>query len=193
MDEQAPLDETVLWIAAVIHPVDAAQIFHGAEPGVGGRRHLGAGQADGLGHPLGGARVGREQAEPVGRAGPPGEFGPKRAFGPQALEESGYGHGIVAEPRHVADAQHVGLGFLFAGKATERERGTERGALPEQPVAGEDAERVETDPRGERGAIALRGVAGGEVADLVGDDAGELRLVVGQRHEARGDVDIATG
>ena len=39
--------------------------------------------------------------------------------------------------------------------------------------------------------VALRAVAASDVADLVAQDASELGLVVGERHQPAGDIDIA--
>ena len=60
-------------------------------------------------------------------------------------------------------------------------------------VIDDRAEDCRAEAGDEAVAVALGAVAGRHVADLVGDHAGELRLVIGERHQAARDMDVTAG
>ena len=57
-------------------------------------------------------------------------------------------------------------------------------------LRNEDAAEDETELCASRARVLLRGVTGGDVPDLVTEDARELRLIVEKRQDAARDVDV---
>ena len=99
--------------------------------------------------------------------------------------------GVVAGARRDADADAVGLELLGAREVGERDLGfgeRQRAELRIAEQVGGDA----VDQRGlPRLVLADRGVAGDHVRHLVRQHRGELGVVVGERDQAAGDVELA--
>ena len=99
--------------------------------------------------------------------------------------------GVVAGARRDADADAVGLELLGAGEVGERDLGfgeRQRAELRVAQQVGGDA----VDQRGlPRLVLADLGVAGDDVRHLVRQHRGELGVVVGERDQAAGDVELA--
>ena len=190
VDEGAAADESVLRVAAVVEAVDRVEVDASAENGRAAGRGLLGHELDGVLNALLGARMGGEEAELVAALAPEDQV-LDRALAREAREKGGHGARVVAGPRHVAHPQHVGVRFLAARIAREVGPGAEAGQVAGRLVAGYGAEEADAELSHHRLAVALGRMARGHVADLVADDAGELGLVVGERHEPRGDVDVA--
>ena len=99
--------------------------------------------------------------------------------------------GVEAGARRDADADAVGLELLGAREAGERDLGfgeRQRAELRIAEQVGGDA----VDQRGlARLVLADRGVAGDHMRHLVRQHRGELGVVVGERDQAAGDVELA--
>ena len=99
--------------------------------------------------------------------------------------------GVVAGARGDADADAVGLEFLRAREAGQRDLRfgeRQRAELRIAEHVGDDA----VDQRGlPRLVLADRGVARDHVRHLVRQHGGELGVVVGERDQAAGDVELA--
>ena len=124
------------------------------------------------------------------RRGAPPEAGLEGVVAVEPGEEARHRARIVAGRRHVADGEKVGLVLLIPGVAPEIEVGALLGEFG-KPLDADRREGADPGLGDHRMAVALGGVAGRHVADLVSEHAGELGLVAGQRQQAAGDVDIA--
>ncbi len=138
----------------------------------------------GFGDAVGGHGVGPEE---LGDGSGAGAFG-----GFDALEHVDAGFGVVTGFPKVLEAEEVGFGLKIAGKVEESEGSAE---LAER-VASDTSE----DGDGERGEIQhlLRtglagGVAGGGVAEFVGDNGCQFGFVVRDLQGGGVDVDVAAG
>jgi hypothetical protein len=104
---------------------------------------------------------------------------------------------IVAGGDQVSKTERVGLIFLVAREAEGRELGTARSHFRDRIAetaaddAAEDRSEDSKDAAPLRIGFARLLVIGGDVADLVAEREGELRLIVHQRHQLAGDVDVA--
>ncbi|PHK24698.1 hypothetical protein VF10_10945, partial [Nostoc linckia z13] len=98
---------------------------------------------------------------------------------------------IIAAAREIADAEIVRFIFLLAREAQRVELRALARDLAERAVAGQHPEQHGKTARDGRGAVALRAVARGDMADLVAEHRGEFGFVVHQRDELARDIDIA--
>ena len=145
-------------------------------------------------HPVFAQRV---RARPFRRSGGwcgPGPAPRARLCAAQRSEHAGSAGGIVAGRDHVAQAKRVGLIFLLAREAQQVELRARRVQDLVRSRRRRSLRRSGRDtPSGLRSRILLAdvGVVGGDMPDFMAEREGELRLVVHQRHQLAGDVDIA--
>src|SRR3546814_259944 len=103
----------------------------------------------------------------------------------------------------ILDAELIGLQFLAAREAERRDLRDAHRIILEQPAQPAEQPAIVADRATEHRAehaedriarrcrLALLAVLRGDMADFVPEHAGQLRLVVHQRHQLAGDVDIA--
>ena len=143
-----------------------------------------------VGNALGRRRMRRHHVRAVGRS-TARDRSAKRAPFAERGEEAGRRVRVVSCPGDGLDADLVGLEFLLAGEAGDRQLRARLDfvlglALGEhlRVHLGEQCGRLlELRPLG--------GVAGGDMADLVRHDGGDFGRVVGESQKAAGDEDIA--
>ena len=117
----------------------------------------------------------------------------ERACAAQRRQDFGRPGRIVAGLDHVSEPKGVGLIFLVAREAQQielRAGGEDVGNPGAEDGAddlAEDSERISFSI-----LLANVGVIGGNVADLMTERKGKLRLVVHQAHQLAGHVDIAS-
>ncbi len=152
------------------------------QPGLAGRGRLG--ERAGAGLAVAGIGMGRHEGrQPVaGAVAHP----PQRVIGGRDLAR------IPTRLGRVLDPQLVGLGLVIAAVAQEHE--PER-LLRHIAVTGQrrrdDRAHQQADARHLLAGDLARGVARGDVADLMAHDPGELGLGVEVRQDAARDVDVA--
>ena len=100
---------------------------------------------------------------------------------------------VVACLVHVLGPQPVGLQLVFATVAAHQLSAVHAGSIRQVAAAGEDIGGGRHDLVGDAGSLLARGVAGGDVADLMGQDPRQLGLVVQVGQQAPVDVDEAPG
>ena len=192
MGEETPADVSLGGVGSEQHAVDPAEIGLAPDDGVldgdiGAR--LGR-----LSHPLDGARMGRQKVGPFGPRGiVAGEPRLENGVGLEIRQEPGHGAGIVAGAPEITDAEGVGLEFVPARIAPQVELGAGAGGADQITAAGEDAEQRQAEAGGDALAVTLGRVAGGYMADLMGDNAGKLGLAVGEGDDTAGDIDVTAG
>ena len=112
----------------------------------------------------------------------------------ELAQESPHGSDVVAGAGEIAGAQHVGLHLLFAREALQIGLGAERRDVAQARRcpgdAAQHADNGEAQVGGDGLAVTLGRVAGRDVTDLVGQDTGHFRLVVGQGQKAAGNIDV---
>ena len=112
---------------------------------------------------------------------------------PELVEEARRRIGVVAGLGDGADADLVGLELLLAREAGDRQlraRGVFLALVgPLQQLRGDAAEQ----PTAPLQLGALRGVAGGDMADLVRHHGRDLGAVAGEREQAAGHENVAGG
>ena len=117
----------------------------------------------------------------------------KRAPAAELVEEARRRIGVVTGPGDGADADLVGLELLLAREAGDRQLGA---GVVFLALVG-TIEQLRRDLAEQQAAArqfgALRGVVGGDVADLVRHDGGDLGAVAGEAEQAAGDEDVAGG
>ena len=187
MGERPAANEPVLRRIAVDHAVDPSEVgIAGTVAAEFGARGLG-----GLPHAVGRARMAREEARRRFLPPRPGHRLIERGHGSHRLQKTRHRRRIEAAAAQVAHAQHVRLQLLRARIPFHVGAGRE---LREIGIAVDDhAEQCRAEVRDHAVAVALGAVARRHMADLVGDHAGELRFVVGERHQAARDMDVAAG
>ena len=145
-----------------------------------------------LGDALGRGRVGRHHVGAVGGARAR-DRSAKRAPLAERGEEPGRRVRIVSGLRDRLDADLVGLEFLLAGKAGDRQFGARLGLVLSLALGQQLRVHLGEQGRGLLELGPLGGVARGDVADLVRHDGGDFGRVVGEREQAAGDENIAGG
>ena len=123
----------------------------------------------------------------------PGNLACQRGLGPRCLQKARHRRRVEAGAAQVAHAQRVGLELVRARIALHVGTGSEVRDVRDGLVVDDRVDDCRTEAGDEAVAVTLGAVAGGHVADLVGDHACELRLVVGERHQAARDMDVAAG
>ena len=112
----------------------------------------------------------------------------------QRLQEARHAGRIPAGLGGVLDAQPVGLELVVAAVLEEERAEAGVGQIAERGHAGhEDAGQQHAERAAGRARVLLRHVAGGDVAHLVAEHAGELGLVAQVREQPARDVDEAAG
>ena len=115
----------------------------------------------------------------------------KRAPFAERGQEAGRGVRVVSGPGDGLDADLVGLEFLLAGEAGDRQLRARLGLVLGLALG----EHLRVDPGEQCGGLLelrpLGGVARRDMADLVRHDGGDLGRVVGEREKAAGDEDVA--
>jgi hypothetical protein len=117
----------------------------------------------------------------------------------ERLEETNGLARVVAGPGAIVDTQLIGFQFVVAAVAEEEQlRGHAAevhkvpGGKPEDSLAEQRA--AEKEPLTDLLLPGLaRGVAGGHMADFVGQDGGKLVLVVQIGEHPAGHIDVASG
>ena len=189
MGEASPPDHAFGGIVAEFDPIDHREIFVA-------RRFAEARCADGSGGG-GGAR------NALGRRGMGGgqlvrslvvlveQRGPQRNGTAERGQEPRRAIGVIAGARDRRDADQVGGEFLLAGEARQR------GVAARLPLFALLLLEDVGDAADELLVLlvlgALGGMAGGDVADLMGHDRGEFRSVVGEGQHAARHIDAAVG
>ena len=191
MQEALAAHEALGRAVAVDQAVDLVEIEIARDDGAGDAAPVGG--PDRPLDPVGGARMGLGDVEGVGRLGPAGQLGLVAAVAQEPAQEGGHGLRVVAGARQVAHAEGIGLELLVPRIAEDGELGGAGGGLGRRLAAEQHADAQRRRRAEHRLAVALGRVARRDVADLVRQDAGQLRLVVGQGQQAAGHVDIAAG
>jgi hypothetical protein len=101
------------------------------------------------------------------------------------------GVGVVTRPHHVLEPEAVGFHLVLAAVAHHPGLRADVGELADRVGAGEDGRGHGAERGGNAARLAARRMARGDVADLVTDDAGELRLGVEVHQQAAVHIDIA--
>ena len=188
MQEAPAAHEALARVLAIDEPVDHAEIFVAVALARARARVLPR-VGDGIGDALRRRRMRRQE---VRRARiDAGALRAQMRVHAHRGEEALGAVGVVAGARRDADADAVGLELLGAREVGERDLRfgeRERAELRIAEQVGGDA----VDQRGlARLVLADRGVAGDHMRHLVRQHRGELGVVVGERDQAAGDVELA--
>ena len=188
MQEAAAAREALARVLAIDHAVEIGEIFGAVAFAGAGAAEL-AGIGERVLHALGRRRMAGEKVERarIGAAAGRLDIGIALHVG----EEARGAERIEAGARGNADADAVGLEFLRAREARQRQL-----RLGERQRAGlRIAEHVVDHVADDGGLLGLfladRGVARDHVSHLVRQHRGELGLVVGERDQSARDVELA--
>lgn len=114
----------------------------------------------------------------------------------QLPEESRHGVWIVTGAGQVADPESVGFNLLLSAVASDHRVGRQPADVGGKPAVLEMGHRCIDHRDGDFGnpgpGETLRRMAGGHMADLVTNHAGEFGFVVGECQEPACHVDVAT-
>ena len=109
----------------------------------------------------------------------------------QLVDQAGHGVAAIAGAHEQRQADPVGLEFLLARVAPERQQTVARHRAADRDRSGHDRGLDGGIEHALAGAGALGGVALGEVAHLVAESGGKLGLVVEHGEKPAGDEDVA--
>ena len=198
MNELPAAYEALLRAAAVEQPVDLPEVNVARDYGIANR--CPGGLLGCAAHALGRRRMGRGIVEPVDVVGrPAGEPGLQAGMRAQLGKHAGDAPRVVARPGEIANSEIVGFVFVLARMAPQiGQRGGAAQLVQGVPDRASGSRLLRQDIRGEHADLRQNGltlsariVQGGYVAELVAEDAGELRLVVEEGKKSPGYVDVA--